>query len=151
MIDGTLERYRVIVGVHVTRQRVRRDELLGFLHAQDQRRQIDGPNEPLFPRIDRKKTWLIVKKDLARVDISFQDDQGRIADFHAAGRHTHITELLRNGVSLPEAKELARHSDVRMTMRYTHIGINDQADALASLPSACQHLARRRWSQQGTG
>jgi hypothetical protein len=31
--------------------------------------------------------------------------------------------------------ELARHSDVKMTMRYTHIGIGDQADALKKLPS----------------
>jgi hypothetical protein len=35
---------------------------------------------------------------------------------------------------LPEAKELARHSDISMTMRYTHIGINDQARALAAIP-----------------
>ena len=56
------------------------------------------------------------------------------ADFHAAGRHTHITELLRNGVSIPEARELARHSDVRQTMKYTHIGIEDQAKALSKLP-----------------
>ncbi len=31
--------------------------------------------------------------------------------------------------------ELARHSDVKMTMRYTHIGIDDQADALKNLPA----------------
>ncbi|HMB08612.1 MAG TPA: hypothetical protein VKP69_33385, partial [Isosphaeraceae bacterium] len=34
----------------------------------------------------------------------------------------------------PEARELARHSDVNMTMRYTHIGIEDQAKALGQLP-----------------
>ena len=45
-----------------------------------------------------------------------------------------MTGLLKSGASLPEAKELARHSDVHMTMRYTHIGIADQAKALASLP-----------------
>ena len=49
-----------------------------------------------------------------------------------------IPELLRNGASLPEAKELARHSDVKMTMRYTHIGMQDQANALQHLP--CQHI-----------
>lgn len=58
--------------------------------------------------------------------------------FHAAGRHTHITELLRNGASLPEAKELSRHSDVKKTMRYTHIGIHDQSEALQRL--TCQHI-----------
>ena len=92
------------------------------------------PTEKLFPRLDRKKTWYMVKQDLERVGIQYETAEG-IADFHAAGRHTHITELLRNGAAIAEARELARHSDVRMTMRYTHIGLNDQARALASLPS----------------
>ncbi len=58
----------------------------------------------------------MVKKYLERVAILYETDQG-IADFHAVGRHTYITELLRNGASLPEAKELARHADIKMTMR----------------------------------
>ncbi|MBI2805508.1 MAG: site-specific integrase [Planctomycetes bacterium] len=74
----------------------------------------------------------MVKKDLARVGIPYETDEG-VADFHAAGRHTYITELLRNGASLPEAKELARHTDVKMTMRYTHIGLDDQSKAIAGL------------------
>jgi len=92
-----------------------------------------GPSELLFPKLEKRRTWLMVKKDLERVGIAYENEVG-IADFHAAGRHTHITELLRNGVTLPEAKELARHTDVKMTMRYTHIGIDDQARAVASLP-----------------
>ena len=92
-----------------------------------------GPNDFLFPKLDRRKAWLMVKKDLERVGIPYKDDRG-VADFHAAGRHSYVTGLLRNGASLPEAKELARHSDVKMTMRYTHIGIADQAKALTVLP-----------------
>ena len=66
------------------------------------------------------------------------------SDFHAAGRHTHITELLRNGASVPEAKELARHSDVRTTMKYTHISLDDQAKALRALPApSCQDIVRK--------
>jgi hypothetical protein len=75
----------------------------------------------------------MVKMDLERVGIPYITREG-VADFHAVGRHTHITELLRNGASLPEAKELARHSDIKMTMRYTHIGIGDQAKAIRQLP-----------------
>jgi len=77
----------------------------------------------------------MVRKDLERVGIPYKDEDGCVADFHAAGRHTHITELLRNGASLVEAQKLARHSDVKMTMKYTHIGIDDQAEALEKLPS----------------
>lgn len=92
------------------------------------------PTEKLFPGLENKKTWFMVKKDLKRAGIEYETAEG-IADFHAAGRHSHITELLRNGTSLSEAKELARHSDVNMTMRYTHIGIDDQAKAVAKLPT----------------
>ncbi len=91
------------------------------------------PNELLFPKLGKRRTWLMVKKDLERVEIEYETREG-IADFHAAGRHSHITELLRSGVSLPEAKELARHSDIKMTMRYTHIGMEDQAKAIKQLP-----------------
>lgn len=92
-----------------------------------------SPSDKLFPKLDRRKTWLMVKKDLERAGIPYKNEDG-IADFHASGRHTYITQLLRNGATLPEAKELARHSDVNMTMRYTHIGLNDQAKAVANLP-----------------
>jgi len=87
----------------------------------------------LFPNLERKKTWFMVKKDLERVGIPYETEEG-FADFHAAGRHSHITGLLQSGATLTQARELARHGDIRMTMRYTHIGIDDQAKALAELP-----------------
>lgn len=113
------------------------------------------PDEVFFPKLARRRTWLMVKKDLERVGIPYETPEG-IADFHAAGRHTYITGLLRNGASLPEAKELARHSDVNMTMRYAHIGIQDRAKALASLPfqervrSASDGVGRHSVSPAGT-
>ena len=97
-------------------------------------------DEPLFPKLERRRTWLMVKKDLERIGIPYETKEG-IADFHAAGRHTHITELLRKGASLPEARELARHSDIRMTMKYTHIGLDDQAKAVARLRWECSGSA----------
>jgi site-specific recombinase XerD len=107
---------------------------------------IDGlaSDEPVFAKLASRKTWLMVKKDLERVGIAYRTDAG-FADFHAAGRHTHITELLRNGATLAEAKELARHGDVRMTMKYTHIGLDDQAKALKFLPApkSCQDIVRK--------
>lgn len=44
-----------------------------------------------------------------------------------------ISELLRMLADIWENE--TQNSDVRMTMRNTHIGLNDQAEALASLPS----------------
>ncbi len=87
----------------------------------------------LFPKLAKRRTWLMVKKDLERIGIQYETPEG-IADFHAAGRHTYITGLLKSGATLPEAKELARHSDVNMTMRYAHIGLQDRARAVAGLP-----------------
>ena len=109
-------------------------------------------DELLFPRLEKKKTWLMVKKDLERAEIPYETPEG-IADFHAAGRHTHVTELLRSGATLPEARQLARHSDVRMTMKYTHIGLKDQARALAGLPvpQAATGKRAKNWQRTGSG
>jgi site-specific recombinase XerD len=89
----------------------------------------------------------VIQSDLKRAGIPYKTNEG-IADFHAAGRHTYITQLIRSGASLPEAKELARHSEIKMTLRYTHIGIVDQAKALANLPTAptALHFGWRRMS-----
>ncbi len=65
-----------------------------------------APNELLFPKLAKRRTWLMVKKDLERVGIAYKTEDG-FADFHAAGRHSHITGLVRSGASLPEAQKLA--------------------------------------------
>ncbi len=89
---------------------------------------------PLFPLLGARKAYKMIQRDLKEAKIPYETEEG-LADFHATGRHSHITELLRSGVSLVEAKELARHSDVRMTMKYTHIGLEDQARAVNKLRS----------------
>ena len=104
-----------------------------------------GPDEALFPKLERRRTWLMVKKDLERVGIAYKTEEG-IADFHAAGRHTHISKLFRSGATLVEAKELARHSDVKMTMRYKHVEIENQAATVSRLP--WQDFARPRGSSR---
>ncbi len=91
------------------------------------------PDQLLFPNLARKKAWFMVQWDMQRAGIPYVNDDG-VADFHATGRHSHITELIRSGVSLHEARELARHSDIRMTMRYTHIDMDDKAKAIKQLP-----------------
>lgn len=90
-------------------------------------------NEHLFPRFAHKKAWLMVKKDVERAGIPYRDENGLYADFHASGRHSYVTGLFKCGASITEARESARHTDVKMTMRYTHVGINDPATALAAL------------------
>ncbi len=63
------------------------------------------------------------------------DGQGRSVDFHAL-RHTFITALSRAGIQPRVAMELARHSDMKLTMRtYTDAGLLGTADAVDALPS----------------
>ena len=54
---------------------------------------------------------------------------------------------------LAEARELARHTDVRQTMKYTHIGIKDQAKALSGLPipEVQEDPKKENWQRSGSG
>lgn len=82
--------------------------------------------EPLFPGLDRKKTWLMVKKDLECAGIPYWTGGG-VADFHAIGRRSFIQSLLDGGVKVHKVMDLARHSDIRMTMRYEQTRFDEQA------------------------
>jgi len=67
--------------------------------------------------------------------LRYADDAGKVADFHAL-RHTFISNLARSGVHPKLAQDLARHSDVNLTLsRYSHTELTEQAAAVASLPS----------------
>ncbi len=78
--------------------------------------------------------------------LSYCDENGQYADFHS-NRHTFITNLSRAGVSPRTAQDLARHSDIRLTMGiYTHIGLSDRVTAIDLLPPppAKQNDQRRK-------
>jgi integrase len=97
------------------------------------------PDAPLFdlqtPAGYPRKTSNMMKLDLERAGIPYKDEQGLFADFHA-NRHTFISNLSRAGVPLATAQKLARHSDPRLTAnRYTHLGLDVEARAIASLPT----------------
>jgi hypothetical protein len=133
-----LDAEQPVVTVAARASKRRRKDTLP-LHADlvgEVRQWVDGlaDDEPLFPLLGKRKAYAMIQRDLEEAGIPYETEEG-LADFHAAGRHTHITGLLKSGVSLVAAKELARHSDVRMTMRYTHIGLADQAAAVNRLPA----------------
>ena len=75
----------------------------------------------------------MLRKDLEAAGMPYQDDTGRFADFHAL-RHTYITNLARAGIHPKTAMDLARHSDINLTMaRYSHTVVSDRGNALAAL------------------
>ncbi len=74
------------------------------------------------------------RADLKAAKIPLLDAQGRWADFHAL-RHTFCTNLARAGVPLQVAKQLMRHSDVRLTVQtYTDTGLLPLEAGVAVLP-----------------
>ncbi len=93
-----------------------------------------GPDEPLFP-VAKRKTSKMMRLDLERAGIPYVDADGLFADFHAQ-RHTFISNLSKAGVSPKVAQELARHSDIKLTMQtYTHLGLHDLRAGIESLPA----------------
>jgi integrase/recombinase XerD len=113
-------------------------------------------DQPVWPGTWIEKASKMIAKDLARARaawleevednpterrkreksdyLKYRDKEDRVGDFHAL-RHSYITELERSGVSVKLAQELARHSDIRLTMnRYTHATLQDRGVALQNFP-----------------
>ena len=75
------------------------------------------------------------RADIKAAGIPWVDERGHRIDFHAL-RTSYITRLQRSGVSPREAMELARHSDMRLTMKtYTDTAQLPLAATVAQLPS----------------
>ena len=121
--------------------------------ARDLRRRLDGigRDAPVFPLPrDRKQVIRMLRKDLDAAGIPYQDEDGRFADFHAL-RHTFITNLALGGTAPKVAMDLARHSDVNLTMqRYSHTVLEDRARALQALPDLDANTAAEALRATGT-
>jgi integrase len=98
---------------------------------------LDGrpAGAPVWPGDWHKDAAEMLRLDLAAAGIPYRDAEGRVADFHSL-RHAYVTLLQRGGVHPKVAQELARHSDIRLTMNvYTHAHLHDLAGAVEGLPS----------------
>lgn len=77
----------------------------------------------------------MIKRDLKRCGIEYEDPDGRVLDFHSL-RFTFVTSLAKAGVHPSKAQRLARHSTIHLTMSvYTQLDTEDLRDSLNSLPS----------------
>ena len=84
-------------------------------------------------RCDLSKTGVELDGEEMVKPIPFENDLGR-ADFHAL-RHSFCSALARAGVAPKTAQDLARHSDVNLTLSlYSHTLVEDRAEALKALP-----------------
>jgi len=83
--------------------------------------------------------------------LRYRDQAGRYADFHAL-RHTFITNLAKAGTPPKVAMDLARHSDINLTLaRYSHTVIQDRAAALHALPELGSRTSRQAGRIAKTG
>lgn len=82
------------------------------------RERLEGleSDEPLFPGLEWKKTWLFVRTDLKAAGLPLRTPAG-IRNFHAL-RNTYISMLLEGGVDPKIVQLLARHSDINLTLAY---------------------------------
>ena len=93
-----------------------------------------GPEDGLWPDLT-DHTAKMLKKDLEAAGLAYQDAAGLFCDFHAL-RHSFVSLLASGNVHPKLAQQLARHSDVNLTLsRYTHTVLADEAQALQALPS----------------
>src|SRR5205823_2557972 len=80
------------------------------------------------------------KQVLARAGVSYKDDQGRQADFHALRRSLN-THLAQRAVDPQTRKEMMRHSELRLTLDvYTDKGMLPMAEAVEKLPVFLKQL-----------
>jgi len=109
------------------------------------------PDEPVFVMPDRTNVARMLRGDLEGAGIPHEDDSGRVLDFHAL-RHTYISLMARAGVPPKVLMDLARHSDINLTMAfYSHTLVSDRAEALSALPDLTGRPAGgRRKAATGT-
>ncbi|MBY0587216.1 tyrosine-type recombinase/integrase [bacterium] len=92
------------------------------------------PKAAVFAGFENKDTAKMIQVDLKSAGIPYRDERGRFADWHAL-RHSFITMLAKSGVAPATARQLARHSDINLTLsRYAHVELEDQRAALETLP-----------------
>jgi integrase len=105
---------------------------------------------PIWPGAWSADGAELLQVDLAAAGIPFEDEDGRVFDFHAL-RGQFISQLAAKGVHPKVAQVLARHSTITLTMDYyTHLDVLDVGGALDKLPElpkvqgACKAPTGRR-------
>ncbi|TWT40948.1 Tyrosine recombinase XerC [Phycisphaerae bacterium RAS1] len=90
------------------------------------------PTDRVFPRTPKRETF---RADCDRAGVSWKaDDRGRTLDRHSL-RTTFVSWLGAAGVDPQAARQLARHTDIRLTMQtYTDPRLINTAAAVEHLP-----------------
>ena len=89
-------------------------------------------------------TSKMLQADLAKADIAYKDNAGRVFDFHSL-RHETGTLLAAAGVHPKVAQSIMRHSDINLTMSlYTHTLRGQESEAVDRLPDLAKPAAKSK-------
>ncbi len=77
-----------------------------------------SPRDASRPRSPELALWYRVRREAGIEDVRLHDL-----------RHTHASHAVMNGVPVPVVSRLLGHSNVRMTLRYAHLGDREIEDA----------------------
>ena len=103
-----------------------------------------GDAEAAFLMPEKTNVARMLRADLKAAGIPNRDRSGHVVDFHAL-RHSYISLMARAGVAPKVLMDLARHSDINLTMGYySHTVVSDRAEALTALPDLTGTPAQRR-------
>jgi len=92
-------------------------------------------DRPAFAMPEKTNLARMLRADIAAAGIARQDSFGHTVGFHAL-RHTYISLMARAGVAPKVLMDLARHSEINLTMGfYSHTLVSDRAKALDALPN----------------
>lgn len=82
----------------------------------DLQKWLAGVQGLLFPGLRDRRTRKMIELDLRMAGLPFRTDVGSRC-FHAL-RNTYISQLFDAGLTIDQVQRFARHSDVRLTMKY---------------------------------
>ena len=84
-----------------------------------------SPLDPARPRYPELRFWYRIRREAGIEDVRLHDL-----------RHTMASHAVMNGVPVPVVSRLLGHSDVKMTLRYAHLGDRDIEAAAARVGEA---------------
>lgn len=89
----------------------------------------------VFPGTWNLRAADMLKADLITAKVPYRDERGRVFDFHST-RVQFVMSLARAKVHPRVAQQLARHSDINLTMKvYTQLDLDDLGAAVEQLPA----------------
>ncbi len=104
------------------------------------------PGEKVWPSSWPEKAWKMVREDLQAAGIAHKTSEGCF-DFHG-WRHTYISLLAATGLQPKMVQDLARHTDIRLTMsRYAHTQREQRSQAISTEFPSLFPSQRENWGE----